>query len=60
MNKQIAHELRVSEVTVKLYRQNAMKKLGARSVVDLVRIADAVRDCRAAGNTTTRNQGFPL
>ena len=60
MNKQIAHELGVSEVTIKLYRHNAMKKLGARSVVDLVRIADAVRDCRAAGNTTTRNQGFPL
>jgi FixJ family two-component response regulator len=64
MNKQIAHELGVSEVTVKLYRHNAMKKLGARSVVDLVRIGDAVKNRaqgeRAVGNTTTRNQGFPL
>ena len=42
MNKQIAAELELSEVTVKVYRGNAMKKLRARSVVDLVRIAEAV------------------
>ena len=40
MNKQIAGEIGVSEVTVKVHRHNIMKKLGARSLADLVRIAD--------------------
>jgi FixJ family two-component response regulator len=43
MNKQAAGELGVSEVTVKVHRHNAMQKLGAKSVADLVRIADALR-----------------
>ena len=42
MNKQAAGELGISEVTVKVYRHNAMQKLGARSVADLVRIVDAL------------------
>jgi FixJ family two-component response regulator len=42
MNKQTAAEIGVSEVTVKLHRQNAMKKLGATSLPDLVRIVDAL------------------
>ena len=40
MNKRIAGEIGVSEVTVKVHRHNVMKKLGARSLADLVRIAD--------------------
>ena len=40
MNKQAAGELGISEVTVKVYRHNAMQKLGVRSLADLVRIAD--------------------
>lgn len=42
MNKQIAAELGVSEVTVKVHRGNVMKKMGARSIADLVRMADAL------------------
>jgi FixJ family two-component response regulator len=42
LNKQTAAAIGVSEVTVKLHRQNAMKKLGARSLPDLVRMADAL------------------
>jgi FixJ family two-component response regulator len=42
MNKQIAAELGVSEVTVKVHRGNVMKKMGARSLADLVRMADAL------------------
>ncbi len=42
MNKQIAAELGLSEVTVKLHRGNVMKKMGARSLANLVRMADAV------------------
>ena len=42
INKQAAAKLGVSEVTVKVHRHNAMQKLGARSVADLVRIADTL------------------
>ncbi|MFK0386814.1 MULTISPECIES: response regulator transcription factor [Rhizobium/Agrobacterium group] len=40
MNKQIAYELGISEVTVKLHRGNVMRKMEARSVADLVRKAE--------------------
>jgi FixJ family two-component response regulator len=40
MNKHIAGEIGVSEVTVKVHRHNVMKKLGAGSLADLVRFAD--------------------
>lgn len=40
MNKQAAAEIGISEITVKVHRHNAMKKLGARSMAELVRIAD--------------------
>jgi FixJ family two-component response regulator len=40
MNKQIAAQLGVSEITVKGHRGSAMKKMGARSLADLVRMAD--------------------
>jgi len=41
MNKQVAAEIGIVEVTVKVHRHNAMKKLGAKSLADLVRMADA-------------------
>jgi FixJ family two-component response regulator len=47
MNKQIAAELGVSEITVKVHRGNVMKKMGARSLADLVRMADALGIRRA-------------
>jgi FixJ family two-component response regulator len=40
LNKQTAAEIGLSEVTVKVHRHNMMKKLGAKSLPDLVRIAD--------------------
>jgi FixJ family two-component response regulator len=40
MNKQIAAELGVSEITVKVHRANAMRKMHARSLAELVRITD--------------------
>jgi RNA polymerase sigma factor (sigma-70 family) len=43
MNKQVAAEIGVSEVTVKVHRHNLMKKLDAGSLADLVRMADALR-----------------
>jgi len=42
MNKQIAAEIGVSEITVKVHRSNVMRKMGARSLADLVRMADAL------------------
>jgi FixJ family two-component response regulator len=43
MNKQVAAEIGLSEITVKVHRHNLMKKLEARSFADLVRMADALR-----------------
>jgi FixJ family two-component response regulator len=40
MNKQIAAEIGVSEITVKVHRGNVMRKMGAKSLADLVRMAD--------------------
>jgi FixJ family two-component response regulator len=40
LNKQIAAELGVSEVTVKVHRSSAMRKMGAKSLAELVRMAD--------------------
>jgi FixJ family two-component response regulator len=40
MNKQSAAEMGLSEITVKVHRHNAMKKLMAKSVADLVRIVE--------------------
>ena len=40
LNKQIAEELGTSERTVKAHRSQIMSKLQARSLVDLVRMAD--------------------
>jgi FixJ family two-component response regulator len=42
MNKQIAGDLGLSEVTVKIHRGAAMRKMGARTLADLVRMADAL------------------
>jgi len=42
MNKQAAGEIGISEVTLKVHRHNIMKKLHARSLADLVRMADSL------------------
>jgi FixJ family two-component response regulator len=40
MNKQVAAEMGLREVTVKVHRHNLMKKLAAKSLADLVKMAD--------------------
>ena len=40
LNKQIAGEIGISEATVKMHRGNIMRKMHARSLADLVRMAD--------------------
>jgi FixJ family two-component response regulator len=42
MSKQIAAKFELSEITVKVHRSHLMKKMGARSVADLVRMAEAL------------------
>jgi FixJ family two-component response regulator len=45
MNKQIAAELAISEVTVKAHRGKVMRKMGARSVAALVKMTAALDTC---------------
>jgi FixJ family two-component response regulator len=47
MNKQIAAELGVSEVTVKVHRGHVMKKMNARSLAELLKMAEALGIRRA-------------
>ena len=42
MNKQIAGILGLSEITVKIHRGNVMRKMGVRTLADLVRTAEAL------------------
>ena len=42
MNKQIAGEMQLAEITVKLHRSSVMRKMEAKSLADLVRMADIV------------------
>jgi len=39
-NKQIAYELKLSEMTVKVHRSQITRKMRSKSLVDLVRMAD--------------------
>jgi FixJ family two-component response regulator len=52
MNKQVAAELGLSEITVKIHRGHVMKKMGVRSLADLVRMAEALELHSAKGSLT--------
>ena len=43
MNKQIAEEMQLAEITVKLHRGSVIRKMEAKSLAELVRMADIVR-----------------
>ena len=51
MNKQIAAEIGLAEITVKIHRGHLMKKMGARSLADLIRIAETlgIRRAKSSG-----------
>jgi FixJ family two-component response regulator len=51
MNKQVAGTIGVAEVTAKVHRHNMMKKLGARNLADLVRMASILGLSPASVNT---------
>jgi FixJ family two-component response regulator len=42
MNKQVAGDLGISEITVKIHRAAVMRKMGARTLADLIRMADVI------------------
>src|SRR6201987_4929715 len=43
LNKQIAADLGISEITVKVHRSQVMRKMEARSLADLARMADKLQ-----------------
>jgi FixJ family two-component response regulator len=56
MNKQVAWQLSLSEITVKIHRGNMMRKMQAKSFADLVRMADQL-GIRGAPALTDRTGG---
>jgi RNA polymerase sigma factor (sigma-70 family) len=50
MNKQIANELSISEVTVKMHRSSAMRKLQVKSVAKLAMMTDALHIEKSSAN----------
>ena len=54
LNKQIAAELGVAEATIKLHRGQVMRKMGVRSLADLVRAADQLK-----GEGQAQGAGLP-
>ena len=48
MNKQIAAEIGIAEITVKIHRGNIMRKMAAKSLADLVKMAQTLELQRAA------------
>lgn len=49
LNKQIAADLGLAEITVKIHRGAAMKKMEARSLADLVRMAESLQLKKGSG-----------
>jgi FixJ family two-component response regulator len=53
MNKQVAGELGLAEITVKIYRGQIMRKMAAKSLADLVRMTESLGLQRTKGGLQT-------
>ncbi len=49
LNKQIAAQIGISEVTVKIHRGQAMRKMKARTFAELVLMAQQLGLCKVGG-----------
>ena len=58
LNKQTAGELRISEITVKAHRGKMMRKMGAGSLADLVKMAERLGVGLAAAEAGGRHGGW--
>jgi FixJ family two-component response regulator len=58
LNKQIAADLGVSEVTVKVHRANAMRKLRAKSLAELVRMTGTLRSIDILDPTSVEAKAY--
>jgi FixJ family two-component response regulator len=56
LNKQVGAELGLSEITVKIHRGRVMRKMGARSLADLVRAAETLELRSSPGRSAPINQ----
>jgi FixJ family two-component response regulator len=56
LNKQVAGDLGISEITVKAHRGSAMRKMGARTLANLVRMADAIAALAEAPQAVCRSR----
>jgi FixJ family two-component response regulator len=53
MNKQVAEKMGLAEITVKIHRGNVMRKMGAKSFADLVRMSEALGVSKSISQTQT-------
>ena len=59
LNKQIAGEMKLSEATVKVHRDKLMEKLGAKSLLELVRMVNVLQLPRAGSSADHRRTSPP-